>query len=448
MLCPYPCNTLASALSPRPSLALAKALLLTPLSFLGLLLCVLSAQAQSGYPGGGSGYPGGGSGYPGGGGSPTPGHYWKVTYSSSGHVNYDIPNGYGGGTTPQSIPWEPTGGGGGTYGSDHINCDVLGTVTATLTWVPSAGGTLQSDPPSKMVSIVESGWAEESAGNWYGSGIAPTPAGSASDGLDDPPVPWNSGYISTGTHRIRKDGSSGTITLGPFTLTATCPVSSWWTSSKDLYYVGFSWDWMGGLTAVGFSATVVPPAHPVNFRCISASADSGGMLHYVYAWDSSTGNLADLAGCTIKERVSYENNVGGIHGVYENTGQTFYIPPFPFAGKFADPEIYGGTSGTKGIEADDHYVPSIPGSPTIPGLYQYGAYGALQDYIYTDDNSDSNNPNDYIVLRGPIDIEREVYAPGINWIYRITKYDAPEGSSKPYAEATLVLGPVHSASGP
>ena len=72
----------------------------------------------------------------------------------------------------------------------------------------------------------------------------------------------------------------------------------------------------------------------------------------------------------------------------------------------------------------------------------------LDNYIYTDDNSDSNNPNDYIVLRGPIDIEREVYAPGINWIYRITKYDAPEGSSKPYAEATLVLGPVHSASGP
>jgi len=444
------------------------------------LFCVRPAQAQGGYPGGG--YPGGsGGGYPGGSGSgsgsgsgggtsPDPGHYWKITYSNTkGKTTWAIPDSPSlGQSTPQEYDWSPQASGDGLESEDYINTSSTGSVTATLTWIPAAGMTLLSDPPAKMVSIEEFGTAEESPSIWNGpdtsggnsdipgsgSDTTQTQVGSATNGLGDTAVAWNRGYISTGTHRVRKDATSGTITLGPFTLTATCPASNWTTDVELneefplLSYEYHCWDWMGGLCEVGFGVKVVPPAHPVNFRCVSASSDSGGVLHYDYAWDSSTGNLADLDGCTIKERVSYGNNVGGVHGVYENTGQTFYIPPAPFAGKFANPQIYGGTSGTTGSERDDHYVPSIPGSPTIPGLYEYGAFNVAQEYIYTDDNSDPNNPNDYTVLRGPIDIDREVYAPGMNWIYRITKYDAPEGSSQPYAEATLVLGPVHTGSGP
>jgi hypothetical protein len=423
------------------------------LTLFALLLCTPPTHAQTGgYPGGGSGgssggYPGG-SGYPGGGSgggpAPDPGHYWKITYSSSGHVNYAIPDSPAQGqSTPQSFPWDPTSDGGGVEGSNYINCDVLSTVTATLTWVPAASKTLQSDPPSKMVSIEESGTAQESPGQWNGDeALAPTPAGSASDGLGDPPVAWNEGYISTGTHRVRKDGSSGTITLGPFTLTAICPVSTWMTDNTNFPYYHFSyWDWMGGLSAAGFSVAVVPPAKPVNFRCISASADSEGNLHYEYAWDSSTGNLADLDACTIKERLSYDGNSTGYYSKDVNGTPCYVLPP-PFKGVFANPEIYGGTSGTQGGEGDDQFVPQIPGP------YQYGSYTAIQDYIYTDDNSNPNNPNDYTVLRGPIDIVRTVWAPDINWVYDITKYDYPDALSGSYLSNRLILAPVYPQFGP
>jgi hypothetical protein len=425
------------------------------IAFLTLcLLCVRPVFADpSGYPGGGT-YPGGGSG---GTPAPDPGHYWKITYSNTGgKTTWAVPDSpFLGLSAAQEHDWNPTDSGGGTSDSTHINGNVTGSVTATLTWIPAAGKSPQSDPPSKMVSIEESGTAQESPGHWNGDeALAPTPAGSASNGLGDAPVAWCSGYISTGTHRVRKDGTSGTITLGPFTLTATCPVSNWVVEPEfcvefpPLSYEYYHWDWMGGLSAAGFSAAVVPPARPVNFRCTKAEPDNEGVLHYEYAWDSSTGNLADLDGCEIKERVSYENNVGGVHGVYENTGQTFYIPPPPFEGIFEDPEIYGDTPGTKGSMEDDHYVPKIPGSATIPGLYQYGGYNATQEYIYTDDNSDPDNPNDYTVLRGPIAIDRTVHAPGINWIYEIIKYDVPEGSPKPYARAELTLGPIYPQFGP
>jgi len=192
---------------------------------------------------------------------------------------------------------------------------------------------------------------------------------------------------------------------------------------------------------VSATAHITAPAHPINFRCISASADSEGNLHYEYAWDSSTGNLADLDACTIKERLSYDGNSTGYYSKDVNGTPCYVLPP-PFKGVFANPEIYGGTSGTQGGEGDDQFVPQIPGP------YQYGSYTAIQDYIYTDDNSNPNNPNDYTVLRGPIDIVRTVWAPDINWVYDITKYDYPDALSGSYLSNRLILAPVYPQFGP
>ena len=65
-----------------------------PLALLTLgLLCVPPASAQSGYPGCGSGSGGSGSGYPGGGPVPDPGHYWKITFVSTGISEMDYMNG-------------------------------------------------------------------------------------------------------------------------------------------------------------------------------------------------------------------------------------------------------------------------------------------------------------------------------------------------------------------
>jgi len=268
--------------------------------------------------------------------------------------------------------------------------------------------------------------------------------GSADDGLGDTKVPSGSGYSCSGTHRVKKDGSSGTITLGPFTVSATCPVSNWETDyeiigeSPLLSYEYHYWDWFGGTSDVSFGVAVVPPAKPVNFRCTNAYTEGDGVLHYEYAWNSSTGNLADLAetNCTIKERLSYEGNSTGYYSTDVN-GTPCYVLPLPFEGVFADPEIYGNTAGTKGWEGDDHFP------PRIPGPYQYGSYTATQYYIYTDNTMDPNDPNDYVVLRGPIEIDHTVWAPdNINWVYDIIKYDSPDALPGNYREARKVLGPA------
>lgn len=187
------------------------------------LLCIQPAHADT-YPGGG--YPGGG--YPGGGSSQGSGHYWKITYSNSGTISYAIPDvPILGESIPKSEPWSPTDSITGFLSGSDINGNATGSVTATLTWIPAVGQTLQSDPPSKKVSIEEVSFAAGAPGKW-GDDEAPTPSpvGSADDGLGDPQVPFFDGYSSSGTHRVRKDGSSGTITLGPFTLKAINPAST------------------------------------------------------------------------------------------------------------------------------------------------------------------------------------------------------------------------------
>ena len=65
-----------------------------------------------------------------------------------------------------------------------------------------------------------------------------------------------------------------------------------------------------------------------------------------------------------------------------------------------------------------------------------------QEYIYTDETMNPGDPNAYVVLRGPIDIDRAILALDTNWIYDIIKFDAPEGSSVLYQEARKTLGPV------
>lgn len=180
-----------------------------------------------------------------------------------------------------------------------------------------------------------------------------------------------------------------------------------------------------------------PHAVPINFRCTSVIAHSDGTLEYHYTWESSTGNMADLVDCKVKERVSYEGNSTGIY-IYDNSrNRVVYSPPAPFSAVYLDPEIYADFPGEAGYLDDDHF----PGDINAP--YVAATYGSTQYYIYTDETMDPTNPNEYAVLAGPIDIVRTVWAPGANWVYEITKYDAPVGASKSYGQAQKVLGPVH-----
>jgi len=192
-----------------------------------------------------------------------PGHYWKITYSNVGTASYAVPDQPAPGqSTAYSNAWTNTGAW-GLESEININGNVTGTITATLTWVPAAGKTLQSDPPSEPVSIVEQSTAEESPANWNGPAPAPVPAGSASDGLGDPQVRWNSGYISSGVHLIQKDGSTGTIAV-PCSLSSVNPTSTYQTGGYPGGGYpggggGYSyWDWTGGLCVASFGVAVCP----------------------------------------------------------------------------------------------------------------------------------------------------------------------------------------------
>ena len=389
------------------------------------LLHAFPAHAQSGYPGGGSGYPGGGSGGP----TADPGHYWKITYSSSGTTSYAIPDQPRmGESTPYSYPWNPTDSGGGTEDSTDINGKVTGSVT--LTWIPATGKTGGSDPPSKKVFIRESSFAEESPGDWrLDEAFRPPSVGSADNGLGDAQVAWNSGYQSSGVHQIQKDGSSGTITLGPFTLTATCPVSKWLTDSTNfpIYYYS-SWDWMGGLCAAGFGVAVDPPPHPINFRLGTRSDGTpnvdildDGELTFHYVWDSSSGSLSDLDknNCMVYENVTYAGGSTGQIQPNPFTGVLYYYPPDPFTHPIPEPTQLG-VPGSDGACADDQRYGTGNKSNDFSTPYKAASFSGIQNFFY---HSDDLASGEFPVLLGPLTISRRVYQ-GVNpndWFYDVSK---------------------------
>ena len=146
------------------------------------------------------------------------------------------------------------------------------SIVATLTWQPASGQTLTTDPPpTSPVSILETGTATEGPGPWNGSGPAPYPKGSASDGLGDPQTVSGDGhgYFSSGAHLSQQDGSSGTITIGPVTLSATCPHTT---------FVNGSPDWEGS-SGVNVSLTVSVDTRYATISLPGTTPDTSGKLH-------------------------------------------------------------------------------------------------------------------------------------------------------------------------
>lgn len=147
-------------------------------------------------------------------------------------------------------------------------------------------------------------------------------------------------------------------------------------------------------------------AIPTNFRQTVGRDAGNGVLHFEYAWDSSTGHLSDLSssGCTVNENVSYPG------------GNPFYWPSPPWASgtHTNNPTILPSPplSGADGALQDDH-------SPlTFQRPYQAAAFTATQYYQYSCTCDHSSNVN----LAGPISIARSVSMnSGGIWKYTITK---------------------------
>ena len=131
-------------------------------------------------------------------------------------------------------------------------------------------------------------------------------------------------------------------------------------------------------------------AVPTNLRQTAGSDAGGGTLHFEYAWDSSTGKLADLTDCQVGEKVDYTQTED---------------PPFSAA---PNPTIIW-VAGTNGAMQDNH-------SSGVHTPYKASTERATQYYRYRISGGTPVN------LMGPIAIVREVSlkADG-KYKYRITK---------------------------
>ena len=143
---------------------------------------------------------------------------------------------------------------------------------------------------------------------------------------------------------------------------------------------------------------------PVNYRQTSASDVGGGTLHFEYAWDSSTGALADLSDCKVTEKVDYPN------------GDPFKWPSPPWNGDATpNPTITPNPPypGTRGKAVDNHSTFGFK-KP-----YERASFTAKQVYRYTTPCKNGGKP---LALSPNISIVRAVTKkPDGNFKYRITK---------------------------
>ena len=161
--------------------------------------------------------------------------------------------------------WSSAGNSAGTGGQYACQAALSGTVTATLTWVPATGKTLATDPPSEPVCLLQTSYAAYSGG--VGSGGINT-GGTASDGLGDPCV----NNKSQGSHLIQCDGSSGIITLGPVSLSASTAPYTPPPYGPNYAQAGAQYTVAVDLRMVTISAD----ADPTHYKLLTGGVDANG----------------------------------------------------------------------------------------------------------------------------------------------------------------------------
>ena len=143
-------------------------------------------------------------------------------------------------------------------------------------------------------------------------------------------------------------------------------------------------------------------AVPIDYQQTSGSGDGQGILHFAYAWNSSTGSLSDLAACTVREYVSYPGN------------SPFGWPSPPYTQASTTFPVTLGVAATDGASRDTH---SYPG---FQQPYQANSFTATQLYQYICPCANNGRP---VNLMGPLSITRQVYfsSPDGKWTYLASK---------------------------
>lgn len=185
---------------------------------------------------------------------------------------------------------------------------------------------------------------------------------------------------------------------------------------------------MGGLSGVGLSVAVVPPACPVNFRLGTRSDGTpdvdildDGELTFHYVWDSSTGNRSNLDAnnCMVYENVTYASSSTGQVLPDPFTGILYYYPPDPFVCRLPEPTQLG-VPGSNGKCADDQRYGTGDKSNDFSTPYKAASFSSIQNFFY---HSDDLASGEFPVLLGPLTITRSIYQ-GSNpndWFYDVSK---------------------------
>lgn len=161
---------------------------------------------------------------------------------------------------------------------------------------------------------------------------------------------------------------------------------------------------------------VTPCVHPINWTHTNPRDHGPDAIRIDISWDSSTGRLADLADCTVREVVNYDP-----------------IPNPPFLWNPPNPTILT-VPGVSGAGTDTHsYPPGLKNGITDPR--QEGTMSAHQIYQYRCTGPGCSGT--WIDFPGETyDITREAFAQFVRlnpWRYRITKQGTGAGNVFKYS---------------
>ncbi|HVN20986.1 MAG TPA: hypothetical protein VMU05_19530 [Dongiaceae bacterium] len=165
----------------------------------------------------------------------------------------------------------------------------------------------------------------------------------------------------------------------------------------------------------GGPATVTGPV-PVNFTQGTATDEGDGFIRVLYTWSSSTGKLADLGSCQVREHVTYPTS-GNSACPSPNNGLMCFWPPSP-------PWPPTNQPGTGYVNPTDKFGPANSGGVsddnTITNLnftkpYSANSFPATQVFQY------SCNNGSWVQFGGPFTITRAVQLNSSKWQFSISK---------------------------
>jgi hypothetical protein len=164
-------------------------------------------------------------------------------------------------------------------------------------------------------------------------------------------------------------------------------------------------------------------AVPTNFH-MSAAEDAGGgvnpLLHITFVWQSSTGDLSDLSGCQLRERVTYSASNNSACPDNIPPGLCFYptSPPWPTPGQpgtgYPNPTDIAGSASAGGI-FDNNAITNLQ----FVQPYSANSFPSTQYFQHS-----CNAQQTWTNIYGPVTITRSMFKNAQNkWAVKVSRSD-------------------------